>query len=138
MVYGFTSDLPPIDETIRVEDENAARRLEAQRQQNGRPGRVGPQRSRTQQAPGVVPAAGVAPGTAPTPTPPAAGGAPIGGAGLLGGALGFYHFTVKSVTSGFHDLLAMEVATAGHADVVKSEMLMIKLYVNSILTTFII
>ena len=45
---------------------------------------------------------------------------------LLGGALGFYHFTVKSVTSDFHHLLATEVVTATHADDVAIDMLQLR------------
>jgi hypothetical protein len=50
VIFGFTTDLPPIDETIRIEDDRAALRGD-----------------------GIVAAVstGVAPGTAPTPTPPA-------------------------------------------------------------------
>ena len=84
VVYGFTSDLPPTDEVIRLEDPEAVRRLEGGRAPVKAPGRNGTQRSRPQGGQGVVPA--VAPGTAPTPAP-AAGGTGVGGAGLLGGGM---------------------------------------------------
>jgi methyl-accepting chemotaxis protein len=47
---------------------------------------------------------------------------------LLGGALGFYHCTVKSVTSGFHNLLATDLATAIDAGVIATDMLQLRRY----------
>src|SRR5207249_4823677 len=63
VIFGFTTDLPPVDETIRIEDDVNAR-----------------------EGNGIVAAAaqGVAPGTAPTPTPPAAAAAIGTGGGALG------------------------------------------------------
>ncbi len=71
VLFGFTTDLPPMDETIRLEDPEDALKGN-----------------------GIVPAAnatGVAPGTAVTPTPPAPAGTPVLGGGfqgLLGGQVG--------------------------------------------------
>jgi len=82
VVYGFTTDLPPTDEPIRIEDPEAA--LKGAGVLDGiRPAADG-------LAPGVVPAlaAGVAPGMAPTPVPAPASATPVAGgagAGLLGG-----------------------------------------------------
>src|SRR5262249_15761990 len=47
---------------------------------------------------------------------------------LVGGALGFYHFTIKSVTSGFHTLLAKDVVTATHAGTAAVDMLQLRRY----------
>ena len=45
---------------------------------------------------------------------------------LLCGALGFYHFTVRSVTSGFHNLLAMDLVTATDAGSIATDMLQLR------------
>src|SRR5262245_27778952 len=45
---------------------------------------------------------------------------------LLCGALGFYHCTVRSVTSGFHNLLATDLVTATDAGAIATDMLQLR------------
>lgn len=78
--FGFTSDLPPVDEPIGIADPEASLQGNALRQvvldENIAPAATGI-------APAVAP--GAAPGTAPTPT---GGTAAVGGGNMLGGAFG--------------------------------------------------
>ncbi|HEV3117939.1 MAG TPA: hypothetical protein VGY58_12865 [Gemmataceae bacterium] len=86
-IFGFTSNLPPVDEEIRIADRDALKRMAGQI----RPAAAG---EGAAPAEGVAPA-GIAPGTAPTPAGAAApgssapigslGGMPFGGGGGGGG-----------------------------------------------------
>jgi hypothetical protein len=84
VVFGFTSDLPPIDEPIVLADAAFSEQTATGAAAGIRPAQIG--------APGAAPGAapGVAPGTAPAPAPPppAAPAAPAAAGGLGGGLMG--------------------------------------------------
>jgi hypothetical protein len=84
VVYGFTSDQPPINEPLALADPAGA--VEAGAVAPGAEGIRPVQIGAPGAAPGVAP--GFAPGTAPSPTPAAPAAAPAIGGGIGGGVLG--------------------------------------------------
>jgi hypothetical protein len=99
VTFGFTTDLPPTDEVVRIADPEDARRGSGLRP--GQPARaaeefvsytegdgVGEQTFPVGAGRGPAPGTGTAAGTVPTPIPPAVSAAGVGGGGAGVGSLG--------------------------------------------------